>query len=201
MQIVCTCYLVLLSIAHLKAICVPFSAHSVSFIFQYSTAQKHFFELDILCVIVLCYAKITQFTAIETFVKHNGHPNKPKAFRLWPTYRLTSVYVNTPSKSSLTQSQTKIVGTLRPKAVFFVLMLLLSLSKLFIAVQSVLLCCVVLCQNNSVYCYRNVRETQWTPQQTKSVSLVTDLPVNLRICQHAFKVLPDTISDKNSWDT
>ena len=136
MQIVCTCYLVLLSIAHLKAICVPFSAHSVSFIFQYSTAQKHFFELDILCVIVLCYAKITQFTAIETFVKHNGHPKKPKACRLWPTYRLTSVYVNTPSNSSLTQSQTKIVGTLRPKAVFFVLMLLLSLSKLFIAVQS-----------------------------------------------------------------
>ena len=34
------------------------------------------------------------------------------------------------------QSQTKIVGTLRPNAVFFLLVLPLSLSKLFIAVQS-----------------------------------------------------------------
>ena len=38
-------------------------------------------------------------------------------------------------------------------------------------------------------------------QQTKSPSLVTDLQINLRICQHAFKFLPDTVSDKNSWDT
>ena len=37
-------------------------------------------------------------------------------------------------------------------------------------------------------------------QQTKSPSLVTDLQIN-RICQHAFKFLPDTVSDKNSWDT
>ena len=38
-------------------------------------------------------------------------------------------------------------------------------------------------------------------QQTKSPSLVTDLQINLRICQHAFKFLPDTVSDKKSWDT
>ena len=38
-------------------------------------------------------------------------------------------------------------------------------------------------------------------QQTKSPSLVTDLQINLRICQHAFKFLPDTVSDKNRWDT
>ena len=38
-------------------------------------------------------------------------------------------------------------------------------------------------------------------QQTKSPSLVTDLQINLCICQHAFKFLPDTVSDKNSWDT
>ena len=101
---VCTCYIATLSIAHLKAICVRFSAHSVHFIFRYSSPQKHFCELDILCVIVLC-------------------------------------------------------------------------------------------QNNSVHRYRNVRETQWTPQQSKSPSLVTDLEFNLRICQHTFKFLPDTASD------
>ena len=33
-------------------------------------------------------------------------------------------------------------------------------------------------------------------QQTKSPLLVTDLQINLRICQHAFKFLPDTVSDK-----
>ena len=38
-------------------------------------------------------------------------------------------------------------------------------------------------------------------QQTKSPLLVTDLQINLCICQHAFKFLPDTVSDKNSWDT
>ena len=38
-------------------------------------------------------------------------------------------------------------------------------------------------------------------QQTKSPLLVTDLQINLRICQHAFKFLPDTVSDKNSWNT
>ena len=38
-------------------------------------------------------------------------------------------------------------------------------------------------------------------QQTKSLSLVTDLQINLCICQHAFKFLPDTVPDKNSWDT
>ena len=41
-QIVCTCYIVTLSISHLKAICVRFSAHSVPFIFQYSTLPKKF---------------------------------------------------------------------------------------------------------------------------------------------------------------
>ena len=38
-------------------------------------------------------------------------------------------------------------------------------------------------------------------QQTKNPSLVTDLQFNLCICQHAFKFLPDTVSDKNRWDT
>ena len=38
-------------------------------------------------------------------------------------------------------------------------------------------------------------------QQTKNPSLVTDLQINLCICQRAFKFLPDTVSDKNSWDT
>ena len=38
-------------------------------------------------------------------------------------------------------------------------------------------------------------------QQIKRPSLVTDLQINLRICQRAFKFLPDTVSDKNSWDT
>ena len=38
-------------------------------------------------------------------------------------------------------------------------------------------------------------------QQTKSQSLVTDLQINPGICQHAFKFLPDTVSDKNRWDT
>ena len=33
-------------------------------------------------------------------------------------------------------------------------------------------------------------------QQTKSPSLVTDLQINLCICQYAFKFLPDTVSDK-----
>ena len=77
-QIVCTCYIVTLSMAHLKAICVPFIAHSVPFILQNSTSQKNFCELDIICVMI------------------------------------------------------------------------------------------VFCQKNSVHCYRNVRETQWTPQQTQT---------------------------------
>ena len=32
-------------------------------------------------------------------------------------------------------------------------------------------------------------------------ALVTDLEINLHICQHALKFLPNTVSDKNSWDT
>ena len=35
----------------------------------------------------------------------------------------------------------------------------------------------------------------------QNAELVTDLEINLRICQHAFKFLPNTVSDKNSWDT
>ena len=30
---------------------------------------------------------------------------------------------------------------------------------------------------------------------------MTNLQINLRICQHAFKFLPDTVSDKTSWNT
>ena len=48
------------------------------------------------------------------------------------------------------QSQTKIVGALRPNAVFFLLVLPLSLSKLFIAVQS----------PNLVHQHRGDKETQ-----------------------------------------
>ena len=36
---------------------------------------------------------------------------------------------------------------------------------------------------------------------TQNPALVTDLEINLGICQHAFKFLPNTVSDKNSWDT
>ena len=32
-------------------------------------------------------------------------------------------------------------------------------------------------------------------------ALVTDLDINLRTRQHAFKFLPNTVSDKKSWDT
>ena len=32
-------------------------------------------------------------------------------------------------------------------------------------------------------------------------ALVTDLEISLGICQHVFKFLPNTVSDKNSWDT
>ena len=35
----------------------------------------------------------------------------------------------------------------------------------------------------------------------QNTALVTDLEINLPICQHAFKFLPDTISAKNSWET
>ena len=34
-------------------------------------------------------------------------------------------------------------------------------------------------------------------QQTKRPSLVTDLQINLRIYQHAFKFLPDTVFLRN----
>ena len=35
----------------------------------------------------------------------------------------------------------------------------------------------------------------------QNTELVTDLEINLPFCQHAFKFLPDTVSDKNSWET
>ena len=38
-------------------------------------------------------------------------------------------------------------------------------------------------------------------EQSKSPSLVTDPQIHPCICQHAFKFLPDTVLDKNSWDT
>ena len=53
-QIVCTCYIVTLSIGHLKAICILFSAHSVPFIFQYSTLPKKFLRTGhSLCYVVM----------------------------------------------------------------------------------------------------------------------------------------------------
>ena len=53
-QIVCTCYIVTLSIGHLKGICVRFSAHSVPFIFQYSTLPKKFLRTGhSLCYVVM----------------------------------------------------------------------------------------------------------------------------------------------------
>ena len=53
-QIVCTCYIVTLLIGHLKAICVRFSAHSVPFIFQYSTLPKKFLRTGhSLCYVVM----------------------------------------------------------------------------------------------------------------------------------------------------
>ena len=69
--------------------------------------------------------------------------------------------------------------------------------------ELVILCVMLLCPNNLVHCYRNVCKTQWTPNKPKPTnpSLVTNLEINLCICQHAFKFLPDTVSDKNSWDT
>ena len=91
-------------------------------------------EPIILCVMLLCPNKWVD--CYRNVRETQWIPNKPKARRLWPTYRLTSVSVNTPSNSSLTQSQTKIVGTLKPNAVFPLLVLLSSLSKLFIAVWS-----------------------------------------------------------------
>ena len=51
-QIVCTCYIVTLSITHLKAICVPFIAYRAQFLLFSNTLlpKKNFCELDILCV-------------------------------------------------------------------------------------------------------------------------------------------------------
>ena len=53
-QIVCTCYIVTLPIGHLKAICVRFSAHSVPFIFQFSTLPNKFLRTGhSLCYVVM----------------------------------------------------------------------------------------------------------------------------------------------------
>ena len=95
---------------------------------------RNFCELVILCVMLLCPNNLVH--CYRNVRETQWMPNKPKARRLWPTYRLTSVSVNTPSNSSPTQSQTKIVGTLQPNAVFFLLVLTSSLSKLFIALRS-----------------------------------------------------------------
>ena len=112
---------------------------------------RNFCELVILCVMLLCPNNLVH--CYRNVRETQWIPNKPKARRLWPTYRLTSVSVNTPSNSSPTQSQTKIVGTLRPNAVFFLLVLPLSLSKLFITVQS----------PNLVYQHWTDKETQKCP--------------------------------------
>ena len=71
---------------------------------------RNFCELVILCVMLLCPNNLVH--CYRNVRETQWTPNKPKARRLWPTYRLTSVSVNTPSNSSPTQSQTKIVGTL-----------------------------------------------------------------------------------------
>ena len=78
---------------------------------------RNFCELVILCVVLLCPNNLVH--CYRNVRETQCMPNKPKACPLWPTYRLTSVSVNTPSNSSATQSQTKIVGTLKPSAVFF----------------------------------------------------------------------------------
>ena len=95
---------------------------------------RNFCELVILCVMLLCPNNLVH--CYRNVRKTQWTPNKPKACPLWPTYRLTSVSVNTPSNSSPTQSQTKIVATLKPNAVFSLLVLTSSPSKLFIAVRS-----------------------------------------------------------------
>ena len=69
---------------------------------------RNFYELVILCVMLLCPNNLVH--CYRNVRETQWTPNKPKARRLWPTYRLTSVSVNTPSNSSPTQSQTKIVG-------------------------------------------------------------------------------------------
>ena len=70
------------------------------------------------------------------------------------------------------QSQTKIVGALRPNAVFFLLVLPLSLSKLFIAVQS----------PNLVHQHWGDKETQKCPNNFEwDCSLIPDQTVRLEV--------------------
>ena len=71
---------------------------------------RNFCELVILCVMLLCPNNLVH--CYRNVRETQWTPNKPKARRLWPIYRLTFVSVNTTSNSSPTQSQTKIVGTL-----------------------------------------------------------------------------------------
>ena len=100
-----------------------------------------------------------------------------------PTYRLTTVSVNTPSNSSRTQSQTKIVGTLSPNAVFFFLLVLpLSLSKLFIAVQS----------PNLVHRHRGDKETQKCP------TILTET-VALSNTEHNYFIYPSPLEKNSSY--
>ena len=77
---------------------------------------RNFCELVILCVMLLCPNNLVH--CYRNVRKTQWTPNKPKARPLWPTYILTSVSVNTRSNSSPTHSQTKIVATLKPNAVF-----------------------------------------------------------------------------------
>ena len=70
------------------------------------------------------------------------------------------------------QSQTKIVGALRPNAVFFLLVLPLSLSKLFIAAQS----------PNLVHQHWGDKETQKCPNNFEwDCSMIPDQTVRLEV--------------------
>ena len=64
---------------------------------------RNFYELVILCVVLLCPNNLVH--CYRNVRETQWTPNdKPKARCLWPTYRLTSVSVNTPSNSSPTHS-------------------------------------------------------------------------------------------------
>ena len=68
-------------------------------------------QINIRCNSLLCPNNLVHFIHYYRNVRETQWiPNKPKARRLWPTYRLTSVSVNTPSNSSPIQSQSKWLG-------------------------------------------------------------------------------------------
>ena len=69
---------------------------------------RNFCELVILCVMLLCPNNLVH--CYRNVRETQWIPNKPKARRLWPTYRLTSVSVNTPSNSSPIQCFWGILG-------------------------------------------------------------------------------------------